>query len=211
MSALASRDRLTADSALENQSRRVGARFAMILDSDGRTLAAADSPPPGLEERVETLNLLIALIVARSLGKPVLSLAQYAKAIGDGESPEPPPVRVGGELAELRHTLGDMPGKLRDREEQIRYAASHEEITGLPNAHAFLNSVREGFLNGRAYRLFGLRVSDLSNINDTLGLAFGDQVLRSVADRLKHELSAQACHGRWQPAAGGSPGSLDPS
>ena len=353
LSALASRDRLTADSALENQSRRVGARFAVILDSNGRTLAAADNPPPGLEERAETLNLLtearasgfasqvavindqaielvtiqveapglraqliagfelgkevadiierlsgtevlyrartenagrfrflaeggdmsderlselasestgnqstgnqntaslgtsahyftrvvalsneadarlqllllinrdaslnayfqraieilllisivlvlaalIALIVARSLGKPVLSLAQYAKAIGDGESPEPPPVRVGGELAELRHALGDMLGKLKDREEQIRYAASHDEITGLPNAHAFLNSVREGFRNGQAYRLFGLRISDLSNINDTLGLAFGDQVLRAVADRLKHGLPDHA-------------------
>jgi diguanylate cyclase (GGDEF)-like protein len=347
-SALASRDRVTADSALENQSRRLGARFAVVLDSDGNTLAAADSPPDALEQRAETLSLLseaqvnsfaselaviddraielvtipveapglraqliagfeldreaadiierlsgtdvlyrvrqegrdqyrflsesqdldderidevasvntdtigagnlatsthfftraikltdtadsdlqllllinrdaslqayynraieilllvssvlvlaalIALIVARSLGKPVLSLARYARAIGDGESPEPPPLKVGGELAQLRQALGDMLGKLRDREEQIRYAASHDEITDLPNVHAFLNSVREGFRDGRSSRLFGLRISDLSNINDTLGLAFGDQVLRAVAERLQQQLPAQA-------------------
>jgi len=144
-----------------------------------------------LVSSVLILAALIALVVARSLGKPVLSLARYAKAIGDGESPPPPSVKVGGELAELRGALGDMLGKLKDREEQIRYAASHDEITGLPNVHAFLNSVREGFSNGRTFRLFGLRISDLSNINDTLGLAFGDQVLRAVAKRLEQQLPEQ--------------------
>jgi diguanylate cyclase (GGDEF)-like protein len=347
-SALASGDRATANSALENQGRRVGARFAMILGTDNQILATADDPPADLKDRAATLGLLsatrangfasqvtvmdnkaielvtlaiaapglraqlvagfelgseaadiierlsgtevlyrtrmasdspfrllsggterdparrekianagsgkqsdtgfftsdhyfsrmitltdepasslqlvllinrdasleayyrraieilllvssvlilaalIALIIARSLGKPVLSLARYAKAIGDGNSPEPPPVRVGGELAELRSALGDMLAKLKDREAQIRYAASHDEITGLPNAHAFLNSVREGFHNGRAYRLFGLRLNDLSNINDTLGLAFGDKVLGAVAERLRHELPPDA-------------------
>jgi diguanylate cyclase (GGDEF)-like protein len=347
-SALASRDRATADSALENQSRRLGAEFSMILNIDQQTLATASNPPDQLEQRAETLNLLsqaqvngfasqitvlnnqaielvtipvvapglraqliagfrlgeevagiietlsgtevlyrarvgneqpfrflsdttdmdkprleqltrvstaepsgsdllsgahyftrlvnltdgqdtrvdllllinrdaslkayyeraieilllitgvlvlaalIALIIARSLGRPVLRLANYAKAIGDGQSPKPPTIRVGGELAELRHALGDMLGKLRDREEQIHYAASHDEITGLPNAQAFLTSVRAGFKKGQAYRLFGLRVSDLSNINDTLGLAFGDKVLQAVAGRLEESLPGHA-------------------
>jgi diguanylate cyclase (GGDEF)-like protein len=347
-SALASRDRATADSALENQSRRVGAGFAMILNSENQILATALAPPENLRQRAKTLNLLaeaqvngfasqvtvingraielvtlpveapglraqliagfelgeevteiierlsgteviyrarlagaddfqflsgdsamadgrlrelagvsaenqmgarfvssphfftrilmlsddpqtrlqllllinrdatlaayykraieilllisgvlilaamIALIVARSLGKPVLALAEYAKSIGDGASPEPPHIRAGGELAELRQALGDMLGKLKDREAQIRYAASHDEITGLPNAHAFLNSVREGFDEQRSYRLFGLRINELSNINDTLGLAFGDKVLQAVADRLRHELPDHA-------------------
>ena len=110
-----------------------------------------------LVSSVLVLAALIALIVARSLGQPVLSLARYAKAIGDGEAPEPPPVKVGGELAQLRSALGDMLAKLKNREEQIRYAASHDEITGLPNAHAFLNRVRESFRNGQAYRLFGIQ------------------------------------------------------
>ncbi|MEX2365815.1 MAG: cache domain-containing protein, partial [Pseudohongiellaceae bacterium] len=57
-SALARQDRATADSALENQSRRLGARFAMILDSENQTLATADEPPKGLKPRIETLNLL---------------------------------------------------------------------------------------------------------------------------------------------------------
>lgn len=347
-SALASRDRATANSALENQARRVGARFAMILDEDNQMLATADDPPSDLEDRVDALGLLpesrtngyasqvtvindkaielvtiaveapglraqlvagfelgseaadiierlsgtevlyrarmaedsqfrflsdgtelnparldelarvsseqqnstgfsnndhyfsrvitladrpestlqlvllinrdaslnayyqraieilllvssvlilaalMALIVARSLGKPVLSLARYARAIGDGEAPEPPPVKVGGELAQLRSALGDMLAKLKNREEQIRYAASHDEITDLPNAHAFLNSVREGFRKGRTYRLFGIRINELSNINDTLGLAFGDKVLYATTQRLKQELPEHA-------------------
>ncbi len=57
-SALASRDRATANSALENQTRRVGAGFAMILNSNNQILATADKPPANLMERAETLNLL---------------------------------------------------------------------------------------------------------------------------------------------------------
>jgi GGDEF domain-containing protein len=40
-----------------------------------------------------------------------------------------------------------MLSKLRDREEQIHYAASHDEITGLPNRNAFLSRLREQFDN----------------------------------------------------------------
>ncbi|MDI9243750.1 EAL domain-containing protein [Marinobacter sp. CHS3-4] len=343
-SALASQDRPTADSALENQSRRVGAEFSMILNIDNKILATADEPPSSLADRAETANLLseaqvngfasqvtlvenqaielvtlpveapglraqliagfrlgdevatiieklsgtevlfrardgsdesfqfisgaaaieddrltelnrmasgqkseakfvssqhyftrivelggesekelqllllinrdaslqayyqraieilllvsgvlvlaalIALIIARSLGHPVLRLANYAKAIGEGQSPEPPQVRVGGELAQLRQALGDMLVKLKDREEQIRFAASHDEITDLPNANAFFDQVREGLQKKRSYRLYGLRIRDLSNINDTLGLAFGDQVLCAVSERLAQAL-----------------------
>ena len=134
------------------------------------------------------LAALIALFVARSMGKPVLQLADYAKAIGDGGSPTPPNIRAGGELSELQKALGDMSVKLKDREEQIRYAASHDEITGLPNNNAFLASVRDVFREGRRCRIFGVRINDLPNINDTLGLAFGDKVLGAVSERLKATL-----------------------
>lgn len=141
-----------------------------------------------LVSAVLVLAALIALIIARNMGKPVLQLADYAKAIGDGRAPAPPRIRVGGELAQLRHALGDMLAKLRDREDQIRYAASHDEITGLPNRNAFLSRLREQFANRRPCSLMGMRINDLSDINDTLGLEFGDKVLRAVSTRLEEHL-----------------------
>lgn len=141
-----------------------------------------------LVSAVLVLAALIALVIARNMGRPVLQLADYAKAIGDGRTPSPPVIRAGGELAQLRQALGDMLGKLRDREDQIRYAASHDEITGLPNRNAFLSGLQDRFSGDTPFSLLGLRVNDLSDVNDTLGLAFGDKVLRAVSVRLEQEL-----------------------
>jgi diguanylate cyclase (GGDEF)-like protein len=141
-----------------------------------------------LVSAVLVLAALIALVIARNMGKPVLQLADYATAIGDGHTPTPPRVRAGGELAQLRKALGDMLNKLRDREDQIRYAASHDEITGLPNRNAFLARLREQFDNRRPCSLMGLRINDISDVNDTLGLEFGDKVLRAVSARLEEAL-----------------------
>ncbi|PXX92621.1 diguanylate phosphodiesterase [Marinobacter vulgaris] len=141
-----------------------------------------------LVSTVLALAALIALLIARNMGKPVLQLADYAKAIGDGHTPKPPRIRAGGELAQLRQAFGDMLAKLRDREDQIRYAASHDEITGLSSRNAFLERLREQFDLGRQGSLMGLRLNDLSDVNDTLGLEFGDKVLRAVAARLEEQL-----------------------
>ncbi|MDK8462427.1 EAL domain-containing protein [Marinobacter sp. SS13-12] len=141
-----------------------------------------------LVSTVLVLAALIALMIARNMGRPVLQLADYAKAIGDGRTPLPPPIRAGGELAQLRQALGDMLTKLRDREDQIRHAASHDEITGLPNRNAFLSQLREQFSSGKPCCLLGLRINDLSDVNDTLGLEFGDKVLRAVSARLADQL-----------------------
>ena len=101
------------------------------------------------------LAILLALVVARYLGKPVLQLADYARAVGDGETPSPPDIRIGGELKRLRNALGDMLVRLREREAQIRYAATHDDVTGLGNRNALMQSARELFEKGSACTLIG--------------------------------------------------------
>ncbi|MBW0148153.1 putative bifunctional diguanylate cyclase/phosphodiesterase [Marinobacter arenosus] len=132
--------------------------------------------------------ILLALIIARYLGKPLLQLADYARAVGDGENPKPPEFRTGGELKQLRNALGDMLVRLREREAQIRYAATHDDVTGLGNRNALMQSVRELFEVGNACTLIGMRLEDLSDVNDTLGLEFGDRVLAGISERLQAEL-----------------------
>jgi diguanylate cyclase (GGDEF)-like protein len=132
--------------------------------------------------------ILLALVIARTLGRPVLQLAAYARAIGEGGFPAPPDIRTGGELRRLRNAFAKMLVQLRDREVQIRHAASHDEVTGLSNRNALMQSARELFEAGGACTLLGLRLNDLSDVNDTLGLAFGDQVLAAVAQRLRATL-----------------------
>src|SRR6056297_277061 len=132
--------------------------------------------------------ILLALIIARNLGRPVLQLASYARAIGEGNTPEAPSVRAGGELTQLRNALRDMLSGLREREAQIRYAATHDDVTGLKNRNALMQDAAELFDKRGRGTLLGIRLNDLSDINDTLGLEFGDKVLIGIAKRLQQEL-----------------------
>ncbi|MBQ0815181.1 MAG: EAL domain-containing protein [Marinobacter sp.] len=132
--------------------------------------------------------IVLALLTARYLGRPVLQLARYAKAVGRGDNPQAPDIRTGGELHELRNALRDTLARLIRREAEIRHAATHDEVTGLGNRHALMHMAKEGFDADVSCSLIGLRVSDLSNINDTLGIEFGDKVLRGLSQRLRDEL-----------------------
>jgi len=132
--------------------------------------------------------IVLALLIARYLGRPVLQLAHYARAVGQGENPQAPDIRTGGELRQLRDALRDTLARLTRREAQIHHTATHDEVTGLGNHSALMHTAKECFNAGERCSLIGLRVSDLSDLNDTLGLEFGDKVLMGLATRLRDEL-----------------------
>lgn len=133
------------------------------------------------------LAIGLAMIIARYLGRPVLRLAAYARAIGEGQTPQPPEVRTGGELGQLKAALGDMLIRLREREAEIHYTATHDEVTGLNNRSALMNKAQELFDQGLPYTLIGLQLNDLADLNDTLGLEFVDKLLIDFSERLKNQ------------------------
>lgn len=132
--------------------------------------------------------ILLALMLARNLGRPVLQLAAYARAIGQGQEVTPPALRTGGELVHLRDALGSMQTQLRAREAQIRYNAFHDDITELGNLHALRDATDSLLKAQAAASVVAIRLNDLSDINDTLGLSFGDKLLAAVARRLDSAL-----------------------
>lgn len=129
--------------------------------------------------------IALALIMARHLGRPVLELASYAREIGEGNTPKPPNTRVSGELGQLKDALGDMLIRLREREAEVHHTATHDEVTGLGNRRALMQRARALFADNDRCTLIGIRLNDLSNLNDTLGLEFGDQLLIGFSERLR--------------------------
>ena len=74
-----------------------------------------------------------------------------------------------------------------DLVERLRYEATHDPLTGLPNRAMFQQHVR-GALEGRAesdgVAVVVLDLDGFKDVNDTLGHASGDTMLREVARRL---------------------------
>ncbi|MGO8080912.1 EAL domain-containing protein [Rhizobium leguminosarum] len=70
-------------------------------------------------------------------------------------------------------------------EEQIRYMASHDPLTGLPNRTLLREKIdRELALDGKTSAVLCLDLDHFKEVNDTLGHAVGDLLLKAVADRL---------------------------
>jgi len=73
---------------------------------------------------------------------------------------------------------------------KIHYQASHDQLTGLFNRHAFIEALQQK-VNGleREGKLSYLLLIDLDyfkTINDTLGHDVGDRILEEVSSRLNH-------------------------
>ncbi|WP_293268565.1 EAL domain-containing protein [Neptunomonas sp.] len=79
-------------------------------------------------------------------------------------------------------------------EEQIKYLAFHDSLTGLPNRRLFLDRFEHELLLGRRNKqtcaLLMLDLDHFKEINDTLGHPAGDQLLIEVANRIKGVLRA---------------------
>lgn len=77
----------------------------------------------------------------------------------------------------------------RQATEKIQILAYSDSVTGLPNRVLFQDRLKlamaQADRHGRRLALLFLDLDNFKNINDTLGHSIGDQLLKSVADRLK--------------------------
>ena len=94
------------------------------------------------------------------------------------------------EIGTLATAFEAMAGSLRKSDEQIRYVAYHDTLTGLPNRAMFqeyLNHViAHAHRNRKQFSLLFLDVDDFKRINDTLGHETGDLLLQEVTERLSN-------------------------
>jgi diguanylate cyclase (GGDEF)-like protein/PAS domain S-box-containing protein len=74
-------------------------------------------------------------------------------------------------------------------EDKLFYIAQHDPLTGLSNTAKFRSDLsarfEDGARNGEGTALFMLDLARFHEINDAYGLAVGDQVLKTVPERLK--------------------------
>jgi diguanylate cyclase (GGDEF)-like protein len=153
--------------------------------------------------------LLISFNTVRSIVVPIRRLLLATSALKRGLRE---PVPRGGireldtlgqafnamaeEILEARrsaqHQHAALEARVADRTRQLRELAEHDSLTGLPNRRHML-VLLENALSRREERLIGVFFIDLDNfknINDSMGHAFGDEVLKAVAQRLRALIGA---------------------
>jgi len=93
-----------------------------------------------------------------------------------------------GEIVALEGIIDDITDRKRF-EERLSFLAQYDVLTGLPNRALFYDRLRQAVVRAkREQAMVGLMFLDLDRfkqINDTLGHAAGDRVLKVVAERLK--------------------------
>ena len=134
------------------------------------------------------LSLLGGVAIARSVTKPVLSLADGAKLIEQGNYAHRVDVVQKDELGRLAESFNLMADGIAQREEQIRHQAYHDRLTGLPNRECLHLELDRALLgsrsNGGSPILLMLNLNRFKSINGILGLRVGDLLLQQVGLRL---------------------------
>jgi len=109
-----------------------------------------------------------------------------------------------GEGGRAPHFAGSMQdiSAHREAEQRLKFHATHDPLTGLPNRLLFQQRLGEALRTARAtgdygYAVLFLDLDGFKLVNDSLGHAAGDRLLVSLAEKLAHALEGEALVARY--------------
>jgi diguanylate cyclase (GGDEF)-like protein len=175
-------DALDALAALETE--RARARLAEIgtVEQDSRQLILE------LGALAVFIALASAVLITRSIARPLAEAARVADDIARGQMQTPLPPAGRDEVGSFLRALQRMRNGLAEREARITQLAYRDPLTGLANRTLFTDrlgqAVSAAQRTGQPLSVLLLDLDRFKNVNDVLGHDTGDQLLVKVARRL---------------------------
>ena len=136
--------------------------------------------------------LICAVMITRSITRPLALTVALAREIADGKLDSPMPEAGRDEVGRLITALGEMRDSLAQREARIVDLAFRDPLTGLANRTLFNDRLDQAVgvatRTGHAMSVLLIDLDRFKNVNDVLGHPVGDELLNQVAGRLTREL-----------------------
>jgi diguanylate cyclase (GGDEF)-like protein len=153
------------------------------------------------------LQLMLALVTVAGVGlfavgsglamrrvtQPLAALTEATSALERGDyAADLGDMARGDEVGQLARGFDRMRHGLAEQRREILQLAYWDRLTGLPNRERFRQHLAEAIADSRGtakpMAVITLNVDRFKHVNDVLGYAFGDELLKAVAARLKQQV-----------------------
>ncbi len=127
--------------------------------------------------------------MARNVVRPIQTLWESADRFGAGEFDHRVEIHSDDEIGELAERFNVMADTIASTHLHLVVQAHHDVLTGLVNRAGFMGrldaAVDPAGIEAGSVSLMFIDLDDFKHVNDDLGHAAGDELLRQVADRLR--------------------------
>ncbi|HEX6734223.1 MAG TPA: diguanylate cyclase [Azonexus sp.] len=141
------------------------------------------------------VSICLAILLARAVIRPLNQMLRSVQSFSAGAARTPLPVNRQDEIGVLARSVDSLQSQvetqlatLQEKQRELDHLASHDSLTGLPNRRLFLDRLAQALArarrSGEPLALLFVDLDHFKEINDRLGHAAGDVVLRTAAERM---------------------------